>query len=277
MQAPRTWRPPTGTLGKLIEEAVERAGQLERRRADLRALAADTAPGLPFAAALRRDDVAVIAEVKRRSPSKGDINKGASALSLAAAYADGGASALSILTEPDHFGGSVQDLVDVRRRVQLPTLKKDFHVDSMQVLEARAIGASAILLIARALDPQRLEDLAAEAALLGLEVLVEVRDDEEMARAVALPADIVSMIGVNNRNLETLVVAPATAERLLPLIPHDRVGIHESGIAGRDDVTIAARNRADAVLVGSSVSAAADPAEAVRALIGVPRLPRDPA
>ena len=277
MQASREWRPPTGTLGKLIEEAAERASQLERRRADLKALAADTAAGLPFAAALRRSDVAVIAEVKRRSPSKGDINRGASALALAAAYADGGAAALSILTEPDHFGGSVQDLVDVRRRVQLPTLKKDFHVDSVQVLEARAIGASALLLIARALEPSRLEDLANEAAQLGLEVLVEIRDDEELFRAMSLKASVVSMVGVNNRNLETLVVTPSTSERLLPLIGADRVAIHESGIAGRPDVEAAASNRADAVLVGSSVSAAENPADAVRALTGVARRPRDPA
>lgn len=271
MQASRVWQPPSGTLGQLTASAHERAAALQRRRADLKALASDSAPGPSLAAALRRDDVAVIAEIKRRSPSKGDISPGASATVLAAAYADGGAAALSILTEPDHFGGDSGDLVDVRRRIDLPTLKKDFHVDSIQLLEARAIGASALLLIARALEPSRLEDLAKEAALLGVEVLIEVRDDDELARAVAIGAP---MIGVNNRNLETLVITPATAARLIPLIPADRVAIYESGIKGADDVRGAAGVGADAVLVGSSVTGAPDPAAAVRALTGIARQDR---
>ncbi len=257
-----------------MDEARQRAANLERRRADLMALAADTAAGRPFAAALLRDEVAVIAEVKRASPSKGPINPGVSAVALAGAFADGGAACLSVLTEPDHFKGGVQDLVDIRRRVDLPTLKKDFHVDAIQVLEARAIGASAILLIARALEPSRLEDLAGEAYQLGLEVLVEVRDEDELARAVALTASAAPMIGVNNRNLETLVVNHTTAERILPLIPTDRIAIHESGIAERSQVEAAASHGADAVLVGSSISASSEPANAVRALTGVPRRSR---
>jgi indole-3-glycerol phosphate synthase len=268
VQGSRVWQPPSGTLGQLTAAAGERAAALERRRADLKALAADVPPGTSLAAALRRDDVAVIAEIKRRSPSKGDISPGASATALGAAYADGGAAALSILTEPEQFGGDASDLVDVRRRINLPTLKKDFHVDSIQLLEARAIGASALLLIARALEPARLDDLAREAALLGVEVLIEVRDDDELARAVATGAP---MIGVNNRNLETLVITPSTAVRLVPLIPADRVAIYESGIKGADDVARAALLGADAVLVGSSVAGAADPAGAVRALTGVAR------
>lgn len=259
-----------------MDEARQRSELLERRRADLLALAADTAAGLPFVAALLRDDVAVIAEVKRRSPSKGPINPGVSAVALAGAFADGGAAALSVLTEPDSFGGSVQDLVDIRRRVELPTLKKDFHVDAVQLLEARAIGASAILLIARALEPSRLADLAGEAHQHGLDVLVEVRDEDELARAIALGAAAVPMIGVNNRNLETLVVSPNTAERILPLIPADRIAIHESGISERSQVEAAARHGARAVLVGSSVSAASEPTSAVRALTGVPRPHRAP-
>ena len=276
VQATRPWRPPTGTLGKLLEQARLRAEQLERRRADLKALAADTPAGGPFADVLRRADVAVIAEVKRASPSKGLINPGVGAVALAGAFADGGASALSVLTEPDHFMGSVQDLVDIRRRVQLPILKKDFHIDSVQVLEARAIGASAILLIARALEPSRLGDLAGEAAQLGLEVLIEVRDEDELARAVALGASAAPMIGVNNRNLETLVVNHTTAERILPLVPADRIAIHESGIAERSQVETAAERGADAVLVGSSISAATEPTMAVRALTGVARRGRTP-
>lgn len=271
MQAQKTWRPPTGTLAKLLDEARQRSDLLERRRADLKALAADTPAGPAFADALRRPDVAVIAEVKRASPSKGAINPGVSAPQLAGAFAEGGAAALSILTEPDHFKGTIQDLVDVRRKVPLPTLKKDFHVDAIQLLEARAVGASAVLLIARALEPAKLADLAGEAVQLGLEVLVEVRDEDELGRAVALGAGAAPIIGVNNRNLETLVVSPATAERLLPLIPADRIAVHESGIAERAQVEVAATRGADAVLVGSSISAAPDPVEAVRALAGVAR------
>lgn len=255
----------------MVDEARQRAEHLERRRADLKALAADTPAGRPFAAALAGHFVAVIAEVKRASPSKGPINPGVSAVALAGAFADGGAVALSVLTEPDAFKGSVQDLVDIRRRVDLPTLKKDFHVDAIQVLEARAIGASALLLIARALEPSRLEDLAGEAYQWGLDVIVEIRDEEELARAVALSAAAAPMIGVNNRNLETLVVTPSTAERLLPLIPADRIAIHESGIAEHAQVEAAAARGADAVLVGSSISAAAEPTIAVRALTGVAR------
>lgn len=254
-----------------MDEARQRAVLLERRRADLMALAADTPAARPFATALLREDVAVIAEVKRASPSKGPINPGVSAVALAGAFADGGAACLSVLTEPEHFKGGVQDLVDIRRRVELPLLKKDFHVDSIQVLEARAIGASALLLIARALEPSRLEDLAGEAHQLGLEVLVEVRDEDELARAVALAVAAAPMIGVNNRNLETLVVNHATAERILPHIPADRIAIHESGIAERSQVELAASHGADAVLVGSSISSSTEPAAAVRTLTGVTR------
>lgn len=271
MQAPKTWRPPSGTLGKLLDEARERAELLERRRSDLKALAADTPAGRSFAEALSGGTVCVIAEVKRKSPSRGPINPGVSAVVLAGAFADGGAAALSVLTEPEHFGGSVQDLVDIRRRVELPTLKKDFHVESVQVLEARACGASAILLIARALEPARLEELAGEAHQWGLDVLVEVRDEDELARAIALGAAAAPMIGVNNRNLETLVVTVSTAERILPLIPADRIAIHESGISVRAQVEAAALHGADAVLVGSSISAATEPTPAVRALTGVAR------
>ena len=142
MQGSRVWQPPTGTLGKLTTAAHERAAALERRRADLKALAADNPAGPSMAAALRRDDVAIIAEIKRRSPSKGDISPGASATTLGAAYAHGGAAAISILTEPDQFGGDTRDVVDVRRRIDLPTLKKDFHVDSIQLLSTSAASWS---------------------------------------------------------------------------------------------------------------------------------------
>ncbi|HUO52603.1 MAG TPA: indole-3-glycerol-phosphate synthase, partial [Gemmatimonadaceae bacterium] len=186
----------------------------------------------------------------------------------AKAYASGGAAAISVLTEPRHFGGSLDDLAEARASVAVPLLRKDFVVDRTQLLEARAAGASAALLIARALEPARLADLAAEARAIGLEPLVEVRSEEELARAVACGARV---IGVNQRDLETLAVDESVAARRLPLVPADAVAVSESGVRDRAGVERAAANGADAVLVGSALSAAADPAAAVHALTGVAR------
>lgn len=187
------------------------------------------------------------------------------------AYARGGAAAISVLTEPLHFGGSPADLEAVRARVPIPVLKKDFHVDEVQVIEARALGASSLLLIARALAPDRLAALVRLAIEWKVEPLVEVRDEDELERALQSGARI---IGVNNRDLESLRIDPSTAERLIPLIPWDRVAVAESGVDTRQHVERVAGAGADAVLVGSSISAASDPAAAVRALAGVPRSAR---
>jgi indole-3-glycerol phosphate synthase len=213
-------------------------------------------------------DVAIVAEVKRRSPSRGAINPGLDAGAQAEAYARGGAAAISVLTEPDAFGGSDADLREVRRRLSIPVLRKDFHVHPVQLVEAQALGASAALLIVRALSPDDLPLLTREAGTLGLETLVEVRDEWELERALAAGA---AVIGVNSRNLETLEVDPRRAERVLRLVPADRIAVAESGMRARDDVIDAARWGADAVLIGSALSAAAEPADAVRALRGVPR------
>jgi indole-3-glycerol phosphate synthase len=265
------WTPPSGTLGRLVEEARTRAAALEGRRAAVERAAADAAAPLSFAAALLRRDVAVIAEVKRRSPSKGEIAPGLGAGAQGAAYERGGAAALSILTEPAHFGGAVEDLLTARGAAALPLLRKDFLVSELQLAEARANGASAALLIARALEPRTLHSLVALARDLALEPLVEVRDERELEEALGSGALV---IGVNNRDLETLVIDPATCDRILPLVPGDRVAVAESGISTRDDVARYAAGGADAVLVGSSVSASPDPEAAVRALTGVPRAGR---
>ena len=233
------------------------------------ALVAALAPSL--AAALRGSDVALIAEVKRRSPSKGAIAPTLDAPTQAQAYVAGGAAAISVLTEPAHFGGSTADLRAVRAAVAAPALKKDFHVRPIQLVEARGLGASAALLIARALSPDRLREMTDTARRLELEVLIEVRDEAELERALECGA---SMIGVNNRDLETLVIDPATAERIVPRIPSGVVAVAESGVSSRLDVERYAGCGADAVLVGSSISAAADPTEATRALAGVPRRAR---
>ena len=270
MQAFSRWTPPGGTLGTIVAEAEKRAALLEEQRADLESDSEQTLPGPSLERALRTSSVGVIAEVKRRSPSKGAIAESLDALAQASAYADGGAAAVSILTEPEHFGGSVNDLRQVRAALAIPALRKDFHVAPIQLLEARALGASAALLIARALSPARLVELMATGRALGLELLVEVRDEHELRRALDAGA---TMVGVNNRDLETLAIDPGTAERLIPLIPAGLVAIAESGVRSREDVERYAACGADAVLVGSSLSAERDPVAATRA--DIPRRPRD--
>ncbi|HEX8725371.1 MAG TPA: indole-3-glycerol phosphate synthase TrpC [Gemmatimonadaceae bacterium] len=268
MQGKSSWTPPGGTLGTIVGQAMERVESLRGRRAELeRAMA--SAPRVPaFGPALRGPTVGVIAEVKRRSPSRGAINVALDAASQAAAYEAGGAAAVSVLTEPHHFGGSNADLEMVRARVGIPLLKKDFHVDESQLLEARVLGASAALLIARALRPDRLAQLVKAADAFGLESLVEVRTEDELHRALDAGARVV---GVNCRNLETLDVDVGVAQELMPRIPADVVAVWESGIATPDDVVQAAGCGSDAVLVGSAVSAASDPEAAVRRLSGIPR------
>lgn len=265
------WTPPTGPLGRLTERAAQRA---ERSRSDVRALerrVAELTAVPSFRGALDRPDVAVIAEVKRRSPSKGVLDASLDAGVRAAEYAAGGAAALSILTEPTEFGGSLDDLAAARRTVEIPLLRKDFIVDEVQLLEARLAGASAALLIARALRADRFFALAAAARSIGLDVLLEVRNEAELERALGVPDGV---IGVNNRNLETLVIDDRVSERLLQLVPPGRTAVYESGITDLDGVRRAASFGADAVLVGSALSVASSPAAAVRRLTGIPRSAR---
>jgi indole-3-glycerol phosphate synthase len=221
-----------------------------------------------FRAALHGQWVGVIAEVKRSSPSKGAINPGLDLARQVRAYEAGGAVAISVLTEPTRFGGSDDDLVLARKSVALPLLKKDFHVEVSQIFEARAFGASAALVIARAAPPGRLKDLMTAGADVALEILVEVRDERELDLALSLDA---GLIGVNNRNLETLEIDAATSLRILPLIPRGVVAIVESGVKSAADVKRVAAAGADAVLVGSELSGARDPEAAVRSLTGVAR------
>jgi len=271
VQATPAWTPPAGTLGGIVSEAYQRAERLRRDRDALERAAAAAGPVPPFEGSLRGAFVSVIAEVKRRSPSKGWIKSDITAATQARNYEVGGAAAISVLTEPAHFGGSNDDLMNVRAAVRLPILKKDFHVDPVQLVEAKALGASAALLIVRALSPDSLGRLAAAGTELGLELLFEVRDRGELDRALEAGARI---IGVNNRNLETLVIDPTTAERLITAIPAGCIAIGESGVSDREGVERLARSGADAVLVGSAVSAAQDPTAAVRQLCDVQRVGR---
>ena len=271
MQASFAWTAPSGTLGRIVDEARIRARALEARRDELTRLAGRLRDVPSFAEALRGASVAVIAEIKRRSPSKGWIQPDIDAAEQGRAYASAGAAAISVLTEPEHFAGSSEDLTAVRAAVGIPLLKKDFHVSPVQLLEAKALGASAALLIARALGPSGLSDMLEAADDLDLGVLVEIRDERELEQAMELD---VAVIGINNRNLETLAIDTTTSEQLLQLIPEYVIAVAESGISGRTDVERVARAGANAVLVGSSISAAANPAEAVRQLTGVTRTRR---
>ncbi len=214
--------------------------------------------------ALRGDGVAVIAEVKRSSPSKGALAAIADPASLAGDYEQGGASVISVLTEQRRFGGSLQDLKEVRARVDIPVLRKDFIVTSYQLWEARAHGADLVLLIVAALEQDALVSLIERAESIGLTPLVEVHDEEEVARAVDAGARI---IGVNARNLRTLEVDRTTFARLAPLIPDNVVRIAESGVRGPHDLIAYANCGADAVLVGESLVTGKNPRDAVADLV----------
>jgi indole-3-glycerol phosphate synthase len=221
--------------------------------------------------AFRSDGVSVIAEVKRRSPSKGDLAAIHDPAALAAAYEEGGAAAISVLTEQRRFGGSLEDLRQVRSAVAVPVLRKDFIVTSYQLLEARAAGADLVLLIVAALDQQGLRSLHEEARTLGLTPLVEVHDEREAELALAAGAELV---GVNARDLRTLDVDPDTFVRVAPGIPEGVVTVAESGIGGPDDVARLAGAGADVVLVGETLVRGEDPAAAVAALASAGRRTR---
>ena len=242
--------------------------EASRPLADVRAALADVDPARDPMPHFRAPGSSVIAEVKRKSPSKGELADIPDPAALATAYAAGGAAAISVLTEQRRFGGSLDDLVAVRAAVDTPVLRKDFIVTSYQLVEARAAGADLALLIVAALDDDDLRRLHDEARELGLTVLVEVHDEDETERAVALGAELV---GVNARNLKTLAVDDDTFGRLAPLVPEDRVLVAESGISGPDDVTRFVGQGARAVLVGEALVRDGDPTGAVRAMTGVQR------
>ncbi|HXV87129.1 MAG TPA: indole-3-glycerol-phosphate synthase, partial [Gemmatimonadales bacterium] len=214
---------------------------------------------------------AVMAEVKRRSPSAGAIAMHLDPAEHAAMYVTAGARAVSVLTEERHFGGSLADLAAVTGRVRAPVLRKDFVLDEIQVAEARLHGASAVLLIVRALDRAALRDLRQVARDLGLACLIEVHTLGELDRALAVSPDLV---GVNARDLDTFDVNVRAIEPVLRAVPPDVVAVAESGLATPGDVEMVAAWGADAVLVGTAVAGARDPGGAVRSLVGTPRRSR---
>jgi len=236
----------------------------ERRRRvpidAVREAAAAAPPALDPMPRFRDPRLAVIAEVKRRSPSKGDLAAIPDPASLAAAYAAGGAAAISVLTEARRFGGSLADLDAVRAAVDVPVLRKDFMVDDYQFLEARAHGADLVLLIVAALTDDELAHFGRLTAELGMTALVETHTADEVDRALALGFDL---IGVNNRNLKTLDVDLATFGPLASRLGDSVVRVAESGILSADDVAIVAAQGADAVLVGEALVRHGDPVAAI--------------
>jgi indole-3-glycerol phosphate synthase len=223
-------------------------------------------PVRAFRAGLRRaDGLAVIAEIKRRSPAKAELAPDLIAEVLAKAYADGGAACLSVLTDGEFFGGSPADLADARAATNLPVLRKDFTVGPADVCDARLMGADAVLLIVAALSRSELQQLTELAGELGLDALVEVHDEAELEVALAAGA---TLVGVNQRDLVTFEVDTRRAERLGAAIPAGVVGVAESGIRGPDDARRLADAGYEAILVGESLVRASDPAAAVAALRG---------
>jgi indole-3-glycerol phosphate synthase len=252
-----------------LEELVESTRHAVRRRQSERSLSELAAEvetgreGRPFAEALFRPGTSVIAEHKRRSPSAGTIRDGASCADIVVAYERGGAAAVSILTEEEHFGGSLADLREARAATELPILRKDFTIDPYQLYEAKVAGADAVLLVVGALEQDDLADLYAQARELDLDALVEIHDDAELERALELDCDV---IGINNRDLEDFSVDIQRTFDLLADVPAGKVVVSESGIHHRGQIEELEQVGVDAVLVGEAVMRAPDPESAVREL-----------
>jgi Indole-3-glycerol phosphate synthase len=254
-----------------LDELVSAARETVRRRqeevplAKLQAQLTERGQERPFKEALVAPGISLIAEFKRRSPSAGEIRPGADIDEIVAAYERGGASALSVLTEGSGFGGSLDDLRAARRRSELPILRKDFVVDPYQLHEAAVHGADAALLIVAALSDDELAELYATARSLDIDTIVEVHDERDLERALAIDADV---IGINNRDLTTFTVDIGTTERLLTNIPAGKTVVAESGYDNREQIEDLDRIGVDAVLIGTALMRAPDPEQAVRELIG---------
>jgi indole-3-glycerol phosphate synthase len=251
-------------LDRILADHRATAAADRRSLEQLRADAAAQPPTRGFARALRSaTGLGVIAEVKRASPSKGDLHAGLDPAQVARAYADGGATCLSVLTDEQWFRGSASDLQAARTAVAVPVLRKDFTVAPADVLDARIMGADCVLLIAAALDDAELVDLYALALEVGLDVLVEIHDEPELERALAVGA---TLVGVNQRDLVTFEVDTDRAVRMAPQMPAGVVRVAESGVRGVADATRLADAGYHAVLVGESLVTAGDHAAAVAAL-----------
>ncbi|WP_060484765.1 indole-3-glycerol phosphate synthase TrpC [Pseudomonas sp. NBRC 111123] len=246
-------------IARKFQEVAERSARVSLAELERLAKAADAPRG--FANALieqaKRKQPAVIAEIKKASPSKGVIRENFVPADLAVSYEKGGATCLSVLTDVDYFQGADEYLQQARAAVSLPVIRKDFMVDPYQIVEARALGADCVLLIVSALDDVKMAELASVAKDVGLDVLVEVHDGDELERA--LKNLDTPLVGVNNRNLHTFEVSLETTLDLLPRIPRDRLAITESGILNRADVELMEINEVYSFLVGEAFMRAAQP------------------
>lgn len=258
------------TLASILAETWSRVVSLQQGAGELAALASEAPAGKPFLP-VAGETVGVIAEVKRRSPSQGAIRPDLDPVEYARSYERGGAAAVSVLTEERHFGGSIEDLRRVAKAVTVPVLRKDFIINEVQILEARAAGASAVLLIARIVTANQLKDLARTVRGSAMTPLIEVHDAAELEAALAVDPEV---LGVNARDLDTLVMDVARAEQIMRSVPPGITLVAESGVQTRADVERLADAGADFVLVGTSVARQEDPEQAVRALTGVARRPR---
>lgn len=256
-----------GRLQEILARKADEiaSGRAARPLARLRDEVASMPPCRDFRGALAGDGVRIIAEVKRRSPSRGPFRRQEPPAELAALYDRAGAAALSLVVDRDGFGTGPEDIEPMRAATSLPLLAKEFVLDPWQVLKLRAAGADAVLLIARILGEDRLVTLHAVAREAGLAVLVECHDEADLARARAADAELV---GINNRDLDTFTVSLATSHALLPLVPAGCMTVVESGIHGHDDVVALRARGAQAFLVGESLLQADDPARVLRALRG---------
>lgn len=249
-----------------------RRAKQERRPADLRAKARSAAPLKDFSAAiLRKGEVSIIAEVKRASPVRGTFREDLDPADLARKYAEGGARAISVLTDQEFFRGSVEDLRAARLAVDLPVLRKDFVVDEYQLWEARVMLADAALLIARILEPNQLaEYLALAREELSLETIVEVHSEKELVRALDAGS---RLVGINNRDLDTFQVSMETTARLRPLVPAGVGVVSESGLSRREDMVLLKHLNVDAALIGEELVTSPDPTARLNELLGVPHAP----
>jgi indole-3-glycerol phosphate synthase len=254
-----------GMIEQLVDAAREGARGRERETplSELEAQLGPRTDQRPFREALTRPGLSLIAEFKRRSPSAGEIRPGVTVAEIVSAYEEGGAAALSVLTDEPHFGGSYEDLREARAASELPILQKDFIVEPYQLYEAAVNGADAVLLIVAALSDEDLDSLDDTAAGLDLDVLVEVHDDEELERALAFGADV---IGINNRNLDDFAVDVATTFELITDVPAGTTVISESGISDRATLEELEERGVDAVLIGEALMRAPDPEAKVREL-----------
>lgn len=255
-------------LDQILESTRSRSARLRGQAEALQAAAAEAPAPRSLAAALRAPGLSILAEIKRRSPSAGEIAPGLDAPTQAMHYVNGGAAAISVLTEPDYFAGSLADLRAVRAAVPVPVLRKDFIVDPIQIWEGRGAGADAVLLIVAALDASELAELLASVAATGMEALVETHTAAEVETAVAAGAEI---IGVNNRDLATFITDLAVAEAIAPSIPDGVVTVGESGVSSVAGASRMAAAGYDAILVGEAAVRSADPRAFIAELRGAVR------